>query len=77
MKTYHTGCIVPSLAPTDIATSINAMLADPAALAVMRGNALDAARHEFRWEKEAKRLVRLYRRIQVKEGSSEIFRENV
>ncbi|MDQ2716372.1 MAG: glycosyltransferase family 4 protein [Chloroflexota bacterium] len=69
IKTYRTGRIVPSLAPTDIAASINAMLADPAALAVMRRNALYVAKHEFRWEQEAKRLVQLYRRIEGKEDA--------
>jgi len=36
------------------------MLADPAALARMHGNALKAARQEFHWENEKQRLFELY-----------------
>lgn len=63
IKTYDVGCVVESLAPADIALSINAMLADSATLATMRRNALYAAHHEFVWEKEGQELVQLYRRI--------------
>ena len=63
IETYHVGRIVDSLAPTTIASSINAMLADPVALAAMRENALRAAQQEFLWEKEGQKLVQLYERI--------------
>jgi len=63
IKTYDVGCVVESLAPADIALSINAMLADSATLATMRRNALYVAQHEFVWEKEGQELIQLYRRI--------------
>ncbi len=63
-KTHNIGQILPSLAPADIGAAINAMLADPVALANMRRNALDAAQYEFNWEKESPKLIRLYDEIQ-------------
>ncbi len=63
LKTYDVGRVVPSLEPTDIAAAINAMLADPVALARMSSNALTAAREDFRWEKEKHKLFQVYRNV--------------
>jgi glycosyltransferase involved in cell wall biosynthesis len=63
IKTYDVGQVLPSLAPADIGEAINRMLADPAGLARQRGNALEAARNEFFWEKESLRLIHLYQGI--------------
>ncbi len=63
IKTYNVGQIVPSLAPSAIAAAINAMLADTAALARMRRNALETAQHEFYWEKESQELILLYKKL--------------
>ena len=63
IKTYDVGKVVPSLAPEDIGASINAMLADTAALARMRSNALEAARKEFHWENESQKLIQLYHAV--------------
>ncbi len=60
IKTYDVGQIVPSLAPRDIATAINKMLADRDALALMRRNALDASKNDLRWEEESRQLIQLY-----------------
>jgi glycosyltransferase involved in cell wall biosynthesis len=60
IRTYDIGQIVSSLTPADISASINVMLADPAVLATMRSNALNAAQQEFHWEKERQKLFRLY-----------------
>lgn len=64
VKTHHVGKILPSLAPADIGAAINTMLADPIVLASMHRNALDAAQHEFNWEKENPKLLSLYSKIQ-------------
>jgi glycosyltransferase involved in cell wall biosynthesis len=61
IRTHDVGQIVSSLAPADVGAAINAMLADPGALASMQRNALAAAQREFFWEKESKRLISLYR----------------
>lgn len=61
IKAYDVGRIVPSVAPADIGVAINAMLTDTAALAHMHTNALEAAQHEFHWEKECHKLVDLYK----------------
>jgi glycosyltransferase involved in cell wall biosynthesis len=66
VKTHHVGKILPSLAPADIGAAINAMLADPVALSSMHRNALDAAQHEFNWEKESPKLIHLYDEIQFR-----------
>lgn len=63
IKTYNVGRIVSSLAPADVGTAINAMLADQDALAHMSRNALEAAQREFHWEKESQQLIDLYRDI--------------
>jgi glycosyltransferase involved in cell wall biosynthesis len=63
-KTHNVGQILPSLASADIGAAINAILADPVALASMHRNALDAAQHEFNWEKENPKLIRFYYEIQ-------------
>jgi len=60
LEAYDVGQVLPSLEPSDVGASINAMLADPAALARMHGNALKAARQEFHWENEKQRLFELY-----------------
>ncbi len=63
IKTYDIGQIVSSLAPADVASALNTMLADAAALVRMRRNALDAAQHELCWEKETSHLIQLYHDI--------------
>ena len=63
IRTYDVGEVVSSLQPEHIGHAINTMLADPAALACMRQNALDAARREFCWEKEQQALIHLYQEI--------------
>lgn len=68
IKTYNVGRVVSSLVPEDIAASINTVLADPAALAHMRYNALEAAKCEFHWEKESQKLLQLYHRILMNTG---------
>ena len=70
IKTYDVGQIVPSLAPSDIGAAINAMLADSAALARMRRNALETAQHEFCWEEESQKLIGLYRSLVPARGTS-------
>ncbi len=60
LETYDVGQVLPSLEPSDVGASINAMLADPAALARMHSNALKAARQEFHWDNEKQRLFELY-----------------
>ncbi len=63
ISTYNVGQIVSSLAPPDVGTAINAMLADDVALSRMRRNALDAAQHELHWEKEKEKLIHFYHMI--------------
>jgi glycosyltransferase involved in cell wall biosynthesis len=63
INTYDVGQVVSSLAPTEIAAAINAMLEDQAALERMHRNALEAAQHEFYWEKEQLQLLQLYDEI--------------
>ena len=63
INTCDVGQIVASLAPADVGTAINAMLADTLALARMRQHALDATQREFNWEKESQQLVHLYQEI--------------
>ena len=60
VKTHNVGQIVPSLAPEDIAAAINAMVSDRDALSQMHSNALDAAQHEFYWEREREQLFHMY-----------------
>jgi glycosyltransferase involved in cell wall biosynthesis len=66
IKTHHVGKILPSLVPADIGAAINVMLADPVALANMHHNALGTAQHEFNWDKESPKLIRLYKEIQAR-----------
>ena len=68
IRTYDVGQIVSSLAPADVASAINTMLADPAALARMRRNALDAAQYKLCWEKETSHLIQLYHDILARKG---------
>jgi glycosyltransferase involved in cell wall biosynthesis len=63
INTYDVGRVVSSLAPADVAAAITSMLVDQQALARMRGNALEAARSEFYWEKESQQLIGLYRDV--------------
>jgi glycosyltransferase involved in cell wall biosynthesis len=63
IKTYDVGWIESSLTPADVGATINATLADQAARARMRVNALDAAKQVFCWEHERAELIRLYVRI--------------
>ena len=63
LETYDVGQVLPSLEPSDVGALINAMLADPAALARMHSNALKAARQEFNWENEKQKLFELYEAI--------------
>jgi glycosyltransferase involved in cell wall biosynthesis len=63
IKTYDAGKIVPSLAPADIAASINDMLSDITALTRMSHNALEAAQRDLCWEKESQQLTRLYNHV--------------
>jgi len=66
IKTYDVGRVLPSLAPADIGTAINTMLSDPAGLARMRNNALEAARHEFHWKNDSLKLIKLYKAVLTK-----------
>lgn len=63
LDTYKVGQVVPSLDPLEVASAINALLADSAALAEMRHNALAAANGDLCWEKECQHLLQLYHRI--------------
>jgi glycosyltransferase involved in cell wall biosynthesis len=63
IRSYDVGQIVSSLTPEDIGAAINAMLADPVALARMRRNALEVSQHELCWEKEKSHLIHLYHDI--------------
>ena len=63
INTYDVGQVLPSLEPADIGAAINRMLADPAALARMSRNGLEAIKDEFNWGKEKVKLVALYQRI--------------
>jgi glycosyltransferase involved in cell wall biosynthesis len=65
LQTSGAGQILPSLAPSDIAASINEMLADRTALAQMRENALKIVQKEFHWEKEKQKLIQVYDDILV------------
>lgn len=60
---YKVGKVVLSLAPENIGAAINAMLADHDDLVRMSSNALEAAKHEFHWEKESQKLIALYEEI--------------
>lgn len=66
LKTYDVGQVAPSLAPEDLAASINTMLSDTTTLARMRKNALEVARQEFHWENDAQKLVQLYHDLLAK-----------
>jgi len=63
INTYDVGQVLPSLEPPDIGEAINSMLADPAVLARMSSNALEATKEEFNWEKEKLKLIPLYEGI--------------
>jgi glycosyltransferase involved in cell wall biosynthesis len=63
LNTYDAGLIVSSLAPEEIAATINAILADPATLARLRRNALEAVQKDLSWEKERQQLINLYQSI--------------
>ncbi len=63
IQTYDVGCVAASLEPVEIARAINALLADSAALARMRRNALAAAQQDLRWDVEQQHLLRLYQNV--------------
>jgi len=63
IRTYNVGCTVHSLEPKDIGQAISEMLANPDALACMRGNALAATQQDLCWENESRRLIDFYQDI--------------
>jgi glycosyltransferase involved in cell wall biosynthesis len=63
LRTYEVGRIVPSLAPSDIGTAINTIMAESASRAYMHKKALSIVKNELCWEKECQHLVQLYQRI--------------
>lgn len=67
LETYDAGRVVASLAPTDVAAAIDAILADREALELMHQNALRAAR-ECCWEQDSQLLLHLYQRIATEHG---------
>ncbi len=71
VKTHDAGQVLPSLEPADIGRAINTMLADPAALARMSSNAINATREEYNWEKERSKLIDLYQAI-FQDGTEKI-----
>ena len=71
IETYDVGRIVQSIAPRELAASINAMLADRDDLAHMSANALAIARQEFYWEKESQKLLDLYEGILSRYGAKQ------
>jgi glycosyltransferase involved in cell wall biosynthesis len=75
IKTYDVGQIVSSVAPAEIGAAVNTMLADRAALARMRRNALEAAQRDLHWGKESRQLIRLYHSILMKSGEGSGERE--
>lgn len=70
ISTHDVGQVTSSLAPGDIGTAINALLADRAALARMSQNALRVAQEEFNWDKEKLALIDLYQEVLSKEIQS-------
>lgn len=66
IHTYQVGEVLSSLAPTDIASAINSMVASPLSLEEMRERALHVAREEYCWEKERSQLLHLYQHIRRK-----------
>jgi glycosyltransferase involved in cell wall biosynthesis len=71
VKTHNAGQVLPSLEPADIGRAINTMLADPAALARMSSNAINATREEYNWGKERSKLIDLYQAI-FQDGTEKI-----
>ena len=65
IKAYDVGQVASSLTPEDIGIAINTMLADRSSLVRMRTNALLAAQ-DCCWEKESRKLIRLYKDILAK-----------
>lgn len=63
LETYDVGAVVRSLEPVEIGRALNALLADPAALARMQRNALAAAREHLCWEQERQQLIAFYIRL--------------
>ena len=66
LTTYKVGKIVPALAPEAIGATMNAILADHAALTSMRRNTLKAVRDDLCWEKERQKLLDLYQQVLAK-----------
>lgn len=63
LTNFDVGCVVPSLAPTDVAEAINGMLDDHVALERMHHNALGAVQQDLCWEQERQQLIRLYKKV--------------
>lgn len=63
IRTYDVGQVMTSLAPEDIGTAINAMLADQEMLERLSRNALQASREELNWDKEMLLLLALYQKV--------------
>jgi glycosyltransferase involved in cell wall biosynthesis len=61
IQKYEVGQVMTSHEPAEIGAAINAMIADPNALASMRQNALRAVQKELNWETEKQHLICLYR----------------
>ncbi|MDQ2886064.1 MAG: glycosyltransferase family 4 protein [Chloroflexota bacterium] len=63
LNAYAVGQVVSSLAPADIATAINSMLADRVVLERMHQNAQQAVQRDLCWEKERQNLLELYQNL--------------
>ncbi len=61
VRQYDVGVVTPSIAPEEVARHLSALLADAAARARMRQNALAASQSELRWEVEREQVIGLYR----------------
>ena len=68
---YHFGQVLDSLEPAEIATAINALLADELARTTMRNNGLIAAQTTLCWEHERIQLYRLYTQLLGKATTDE------
>jgi glycosyltransferase involved in cell wall biosynthesis len=67
IRTYDVGKVTSALAPREVGSAINAMLADVQALNHMRCNALEATQHDLCWERESTELICLYQNILKRE----------
>lgn len=55
---YQTGILIPDLQPTLIAEAVNSLIKNPQLLQILSDNCLKAS-HEFCWQREEEKLVRL------------------